>query len=84
VRIRVARGTFGEREPGVLHVRFRIGDRRMTLRAGGFFVGSRKRIFSFRMIKERSGFPRVRAVAAGAILAKLAAVFVLVATDAVA
>ena len=84
VRICVARGTFGEREPGVLHVRFRIGDGRMTLRAGGFFVSPGKRIFSLRMIKERSGFPRVRGVAAGAILAELAVMLILMATGAVA
>ena len=84
MRIRVARCAFGEREASVLHVRFHIGDRWMTLRAGGFFVSPRKGIFSFRVIKERSGLPRVRCVAPSAILAELAAVRVLVAAGAVA
>ena len=52
VGIRVARRTFGERQADVLHVGFRVGDGRMTLRARSFFMGSCKSKFSLGMIKE--------------------------------
>jgi hypothetical protein len=52
VGIRVARRAFGERQANVLHIRLRVGDGRMTLRARSFFVGSGERKFCLGVAKE--------------------------------
>lgn len=52
VGIRVARRTLGERQANVFHVRLRISDGRMALRARSSFMGSGERKFCLGVAKE--------------------------------
>src|SRR5690348_2862152 len=84
VRILVARGAFRERQTSVFDVGLRSRYGRMALRAGYVRVRTGQRIFCLGVIKERGRLPILRCVAAGAILAELSTVLVLMATHAFA
>ena len=79
VRILVACRAFCEREACVFHVRFSIRYGRVALGTWRFLMGAGQWIFCFGMMKERCRLPVLRRMAAGTIIAKLTAVFVLVA-----
>ncbi len=79
VRIRMTRRAFCKRNPCVFHVWLCIGDGRVALSAGRFFVRAGQREFRLGVVKERRRLPTLDRVAARAIFPQLPAVFVLMA-----
>lgn len=84
VRVRVAGRAFPEGKVDIFDVGFRIRQRGMALLAENFLVRTGQRVLGRRVSKARGGLPALESVAARAIDTELPAVFVAVATGAVA